>query len=84
MASVSETAVTIALQEAASGVYETDNDNRGPRIDEYETLANVGIAQPWCAMFVYWCFSHAATQLGVKNPMPAIFGAKQLQLWAKK
>jgi hypothetical protein len=29
-------AVEIALQEAAAGVYERENDNRGDRIDEYQ------------------------------------------------
>ena len=83
MPSIFEAAVAVALQEAKTGVYETDNDNRGPRVDEYEKLAGAGLGLAWCAMFVYWCFAQAATQLGVKNPMPAIFGAKQLQLWAK-
>jgi hypothetical protein len=32
--------------------------------------------------FVYWCFEQAARRLNAKNPMPAIFGAAQLQSWA--
>jgi hypothetical protein len=33
-------------------------------------------------VFVHWCFEQAAGRLGVQNPMPRIFGAAQLELWA--
>jgi hypothetical protein len=49
--------------------------NRGKEVDEY--LINAGFdpmhgppsGYPWCAAFVYWCFTQAATQLGVTNPL---------------
>lgn len=80
--SVSELAVTIALQEAQSGVFETNNDNRGPRVDQYQQLAGGLMGYAWCAMFVFWCFDQAAARPGVKNPMPRIYGATELELWA--
>jgi hypothetical protein len=83
MAKVGEIAVAIALREAQMGAYERANDNRGERVDEYVVASGGQLGQAWCAMFVYWCFNQAARQLGVNNPMPAIFGAAQLQLWAK-
>lgn len=82
MANVAETAVAIALQEARFGVYERANDNRGERVDEYVTSSGGKPGQKWCAMFVFWCFDQAAGRLGTKNPMPRIFGAAQLELWA--
>ena len=84
MANVAETAVAIALQEARMGVYErAANDNRGDRVDEYVTSSGGQLGQMWCAMFVFWCFDQAARRLGVRNPMPPIFGAAQLQGWAR-
>ena len=78
--SVVEMAVTVALEEAKRGVFERDNDNRGDRVDEYQKLAGME-GQAWCAMFVFWCYQQAAGRLGVKNPMPRIFAAGQLELW---
>ena len=51
--SVAEVAVEIALDEARRGVFETANNNRGPRIDEYQTLANKTLGEKWCAKFVF-------------------------------
>lgn len=78
--SLAELAVTVALEEAQRGVCERDNDNRGERVDEYEKLARME-GQAWCAMFVFWCYEQAAGRLGLKNPMPRIFGASQLESW---
>ena len=69
--SVAEVAVEIALDEAKRGVFETANNNRGPRIDEYQTLANNTLGEKWCAKFVFWCFEQAALRLSVKNPLPS-------------
>ena len=79
--SIQEVAVAIGLAEAKRGVFEKNNDNRGDDVDEYEKLAGVGMGQAWCAMFVFWCYDKAAAQLRVKNPMPRIFGASQLEAW---
>jgi hypothetical protein len=79
---VAQVAVEIAVKEAKQGVYETENDNRGERIDEYQKLANSTVGQAWCAKFVCWCFEQAAQRLGVSNPFPRIFGAGALEAWA--
>ena len=80
---VAKEAVTIALMEAEQGVYENDNDNRGPRVDEYQQVGGT-LGQPWCAKFAYWCFMHASLKLGVANPFPRIFGAARVEEWGKK
>lgn len=77
---LADVAVSVALEEARRGVFERANDNRGDRVDEYEKLAGMQ-GEAWCAMFVYWCYEQAAGRLGVKNPMPRIFGAAQLEVW---
>jgi hypothetical protein len=81
-ADVAKEAVTIALMEADQGVYENDNDNRGPRVDEYQQVGGT-LGQPWCAKFAYWCFMKAALKLGVANPFPRIFGAVRLEEWGR-
>jgi hypothetical protein len=70
------------LGEARSGVFENANDNRGPRIDQYATATNGVLGEAWCVKFVYWCYAQAAGKLGVKNPLPKLFGAQQLEIWA--
>ena len=80
---VAKEAVKIALMEAAQRVYENDNDNRGPRVDEYQSVGGT-LGQPWCAKFAYWCFMQASLKLGVANPFPRIFGAVRLEEWGKK
>lgn len=64
------------------GVRERGGPNRGPRVDEY--LRNVGLdptrgSYPWCASFVYFCFTRAATRLGVRNPCFKTAGV--MKLW---
>src|SRR5439155_13016392 len=81
---LAELAVTIALEEARRGVFENANDNRGERIDEYQRTTSGALGEAWCAKFVYWCYGQAAGRLGVKNPLPPIFGAAQLELWAMR
>ena len=80
MPSIAELAVSIALAEAKAGVFETANDNRGPRVDLYATGANGVLGEAWCVKFVYWCFAQAAAKMLVTNPMPKIFAAKQLKI----
>jgi hypothetical protein len=79
---VAKEAVKIALDEAAMGVFENDNDNRGPRVDEYQMVGGT-LGQAWCAKFAYWCFQRAALKLGTANPFPRIFGARNLEEWGK-
>lgn len=49
---------------------EPKGSNWGSRVAEYLRAAGYGSPQPWCAAFVYWCFQQAASELGVKNPVP--------------
>jgi hypothetical protein len=79
---LAELAVTIALEEARRGVFENANDNRGPRVDEYQQTTSGVLGEAWCVKFVYWCFEQASGRLGAKNPMPKIFGAAQFEQWA--
>jgi len=76
-------AVKIALAEEAQGVFENDNDNRGPRVDEYQAVGGT-LGQPWCAKFAYWCFQQAALKLGCPNPFPRIFAAGPLEKWGEQ
>jgi hypothetical protein len=80
--SIAEVAVEVALEEAKRGVFETANNNRGSRIDEYQRVATNTLGQAWCAKFVFWCFDQAAVRVGAKNPLPRIWGAGQLEDWA--
>jgi hypothetical protein len=81
---VADLAVKFALEEAAAGVFERDNDNRGDRVDEYQQSTSGVLGEAWCLKFVYWCFEKAARDLKVKNPMPAYFGAARFETWAKE
>jgi hypothetical protein len=83
MPTVAEAAVQIALDESKRGVFETNNDNRGPRVDEYQMFANGTLGQAWCAKFAYWCFAQAALQIRGQNPFPKIFMAGAVEEWAK-
>jgi hypothetical protein len=82
MPTIGEVAVEIALEEEKRGVFETNNDNRGPRIDEYSLFTNGTLGQAWCAKFAYWCFAQAALKIRTQNPFPKIFLASALAHWA--
>lgn len=46
--------------------------NRGPQVDKYLKSAGLDPARgsyPWCAAFIYYCFEHAAKELGQANPL---------------
>src|SRR5688572_18316892 len=81
--SVAELTVEIALQEAAAGVFERNNDNRGDRVDEYQQSTSGRLGEAWCMKFVYWCFEQAARRLNTASPMPALFGAAPFEAWAR-
>ncbi len=67
--SVSGRAVDIAISQI--GITELPlGSNKGPQVSIYHRTVGVGEGNPWCMSFIYWCFSQAARQLGVKNPMP--------------
>jgi peptidoglycan hydrolase-like protein with peptidoglycan-binding domain len=43
--------------------------NRGDKVEQYQASVGVDPGEPWCAGFVYWCFTKAGANLGVVNPM---------------
>lgn len=58
--------------------------NRGPRVDLY--LRNVGLdpadgSFPWCAAFVYFCFTNVAKTMSIPNPVIKTAGV--LDHWNK-
>lgn len=53
--------------------------NRGERVEEYQASVGAHPGDPWCSAFVYWCFEHAAREVGMVNPLPRTAGA--LKLW---
>jgi hypothetical protein len=63
------------------GVHESGGPNRGPEVDEY--LRTVGLEPalgsfPWCAAFVFWCFTRASADLKVPNPCPKTAGVQRM------
>lgn len=76
---------TLSVASSQVGVMEDPpGSNRGLKVDEY--LNAVGInpsagSYAWCAAFVYWSFSQAATRLGTANP--TIRTAGVLDHWRK-
>ena len=44
--------------------------NRGTQVEEFLTTAGGQAGQSWCAAFVYWCHSRAATQLEGTTTIP--------------
>jgi hypothetical protein len=81
---VAELAVVVAKEELARGVFETNNDNRGERVEEYLRLLSLPAGLPWCLSFVYWCFNQAASRLAVKNPLPRTGLCSALVSWATR
>ncbi|WP_370154506.1 peptidoglycan-binding protein [Ferrovibrio sp.] len=78
-------AAALAIAGGLVGVREQPpGSNRGPEVDRY--LENVGLdpatgSYPWCAAFVYWCFTQASAAQGVANP--AIRTAGVLDHWRR-
>lgn len=85
-------AVEIALAEALEDTREVGENNRGERIDVY--LQNAGQLPKredkpglgWCGMFIYFCYSQAALELGKTLPSElrmAFLSGYRLGVWAK-
>ena len=76
---------TLSVALSQVGVMEDPpGSNRGPKVDEYLKSAGLDPSAgsfAWCAAFVYWSFSQAATRLGTPNP--AIRTAGVLDHWKK-
>lgn len=84
-------AVEIALEEVKKNTVEVGAQNRGERIDVYLRNANAlshsaaadKTGLPWCGMFIYYCYSQAAKQLGKILPFraEALWGGSNLKNW---
>lgn len=46
--------VFVATSEAAAGIREQGGDNRGARVEEYQSAGGVNKGGAWCAAFVTW------------------------------
>lgn len=55
--------------------------NRGPVVEAYLARANAHPGDPWCAAFVYYCFSQAALELVMPCPVPR--SASVHRMWIK-
>lgn len=89
---VRKKAVEIALDEVKKNTKEVGAPNRGERIDVYLRNANAlrkdapadKAGLPWCGMFIYYCYSQAAKQLGKILPFRAedLWGGSNLRNWS--
>jgi len=61
----------LALQIAKTQLHvrEKTGKNDGEAVESYLKSVALGKGYAWCAAFVYWCFSEAAKQLDVPNPL---------------
>ncbi|MCX6287995.1 MAG: CHAP domain-containing protein [Bacteroidetes bacterium] len=60
----------IEFAELEVGVMENPPySNRGKEVEEYLKAVGLPPANPWCAAFVYWCFSKASDSMGIANPL---------------
>jgi hypothetical protein len=84
-------AVEIALFEATLDTKEVGAKNRGERIDLYLRNAHAlkKDAEPdqaglgWCGMFIYYCYSQAAREIGKILPFKSgtLWSGQKLQKW---
>ncbi len=82
----------IALVEAKKDTVEVGAQNRGEWIDVYLRNANAlrkdapadKTGLPWCGMFIYYCYSQAAKQLGKILPFRAedLWGGSNFKNWS--
>lgn len=62
----------LALEEAITQIGEEESprgSNWGHPVQDYLASVGIGFAASWCMAFVYWCYQHAAEQLGQPNPL---------------
>lgn len=90
---VRKRAVEIAIIEAGKNTQEVGAKNRGERIDVYLRNANAlrkdaaadqeGLG--WCGMFIYYCYSQAASQLGMILPFTAgpLWSGQKFKKWSQ-
>jgi hypothetical protein len=46
-----------------------EGNNGGPEVKRYLKAVGLGIGNPWCMSFVYWCVNLASQKLEVTNPL---------------
>jgi hypothetical protein len=90
MSDLGKKAAEIAISESKRTDTSERIDNRGPRIDKYLAHANHlpedsnKAGEAWCGIFVYWCYSQAAKELNIPNPLPrTTFSGTELKNWAE-
>lgn len=62
-------------------VREKTGRNDGEAVESYLKSVGLGKGYAWCAAFVYWCYSQAAKELNINNPLAKTAGV--LDHWAK-
>lgn len=76
--------VHVAIEEFRKGVQEVPlASNCGPRVDVYNRSLGM-YAVPWCATFVFWCFSEASRRNGRINAFPRSGYCPYVQDWATR
>ncbi|MFL6466706.1 MAG: hypothetical protein ACJ72Z_01970 [Pyrinomonadaceae bacterium] len=90
---VRQMAVQIALREMNQGVQEVGAENRGPRVDVYERVSNVGVnrdpavaGRDWCGMFIYYCYREAARAFNMRLPFLAdqdLWSGEKVERWTR-
>ena len=43
--------------------------NAGPEVKQYLRSVGLGVGNPWCMAFVYWCVDQACKEMQLKNPL---------------
>jgi len=91
--SLGQCAYEVAQYEAdhSDAGYTGDVDNRSQQVDKFLAVAghlpkNANTAgAPWCGIFVYYCYSKAASDNGRTNPLDDhVYSAHRLRNWALK
>lgn len=65
------------------GIYEKNNDNRGPEIDKIEKWFGLQ-GEPYCLMFSLWNYHEVFDANGIKNPLPKIARVSKFYKWAQQ
>ena len=73
----------VAVEYALTQLYvrEKTGKNDGPQVEAYLKAVGLPAGYAWCVAFAYWCFSRAAGQIQVQNPMIATAGV--MDLWRR-
>jgi len=61
--------VEIALGEV--GVHEEGGDNRGAKVEKYQSVIGKAQGEPWCTSFIQWCLREADARFKTISKDPA-------------